>query len=299
MSLNDFTDRMAAAMKKRLGDGCQVSMHTVRKNNGITMTGLTFQCGESNISPTVYMNPYYDRVERLEMGFDDAVDEAVRTYQENCAVEDFDASQMLDYEKAKTRLRAKLINTDRNRDFLSDVPHREFLDLSLIYTVMVDCGGMGEGTVTVNHRHMEMWGVTEQELYEQAKANMEAADNLTVMNISEVLQEASEMEMPEETSAAAVPMCVISTRDRRHGAVAMMSRETMRKAAGIVGRDFVIFPSSIHEVIAVPAFFCGGGAEHLACMVREINRTEVLEEEVLSDHVYRYDSRTGDIAIAA
>lgn len=57
---------------------------------------------------------------------------------------------------------------------------------------------------------------------------------------------------------------------------------------------FYILPSSIHETLIIPK----DGAmtpKELGEMVREVNRTEVLREEVLSDRVYEYDREKGKI----
>ena len=55
-----------------------------------------------------------------------------------------------------------------------------------------------------------------------------------------------------------------------------------------IKRDFFILPSSVHEVLLVPASE-GLKKEDLTEMVREINKTEVSPNEVLSDIVYVYD----------
>ena len=49
--------------------------------------------------------------------------------------------------------------------------------------------------------------------------------------------------------------------------------------------DFLILPSSIHEVLAVPRSVCGD-IETLRNMVHEINENEVAPDERLSDNVY-------------
>lgn len=37
--------------------------------------------------------------------------------------------------KAGTKIRGCLINTERNKALLEEIPHRDFLDLSLVYTM--------------------------------------------------------------------------------------------------------------------------------------------------------------------
>jgi len=56
-------------------------------------------------------------------------------------------------------------------------------------------------------------------------------------------------------------------------------------------------PSSIHEVIVVSSII--KSAEDLALMVKDINRTELKPEEILSDHVYFYGKEEKIFKIAA
>ena len=66
----------------------------------------------------------------------------------------------------------------------------------------------------------------------------------------------------------------------------------------ILKNDYYILPSSVHEVIIVPY------SEILVCskldeMVREINITQVEEEDVLSNHVYLYDRGSGKLRVGS
>ena len=79
----------------------------------------------------------------------------------------------------------------------------------------------------------------------------------------------------------------------------MTDKKVMKKAAEIYGGDFVILPSSVHDLVLIPDVAKPEEAEQLANMVQEINETRVLAEEVLSGHVYRYCHQTGEIVILA
>ena len=52
----------------------------------------------------------------------------------------------------------------------------------------------------------------------------------------------------------------------------------------------VVLPSSIHEVLILPdnGFF---EVPALNEMVKEVNETQVPDEDILSDHVYYYDRK--------
>ena len=52
--------------------------------------------------------------------------------------------------------------------------------------------------------------------------------------------------------------------------------------------DYYVLPSSVHEVLIVPAEYVRN-RQMLDEMVREVNQVCVEEEEILSDHAYYYD----------
>ena len=64
----------------------------------------------------------------------------------------------------------------------------------------------------------------------------------------------------------------------------------LRMMGDILEEDFYILPSSIHEVIVVPESK-SPVKQDLEEMVREINETQVMENERLTNEVYHYDSK--------
>ena len=67
----------------------------------------------------------------------------------------------------------------------------------------------------------------------------------------------------------------------------MLNEEPIHELAEQVGGDLYILPSSVHEVIAVPADF--GSPEELAEMDYEINMEQVDINDRLSNQDYHYD----------
>ena len=74
----------------------------------------------------------------------------------------------------------------------------------------------------------------------------------------------------------------------------------MDRVSDKIGKSFFILPSSIHETIFVPASITETqDLSSLVDMVVQINGSEVQPEEVLSDHVYRYNYTNHSLEIAA
>lgn len=70
----------------------------------------------------------------------------------------------------------------------------------------------------------------------------------------------------------------------------MLYKGMMKDCARKLGGEFYIIPSSIHELILVPEAYVPEPVE-LIQMLRDINRIQVMPEEVLSDCIYRYEPR--------
>lgn len=66
--------------------------------------------------------------------------------------------------------------------------------------------------------------------------------------------------------------------------------------AGVLKENFYVLPSSVHEVIIVPESSQIRQSE-LERMVREINETQVPEEEILSNHAYFYYAQEGKLQL--
>ena len=76
-------------------------------------------------------------------------------------------------------------------------------------------------------------------------------------------------------------MTIVTNEKKINGAAVIMNEQFM-SAFG----DCFVIPSSIHEMIVVPA--AGADYDTLSDMINEVNRTQLRPEEVLSDHPYRF-----------
>lgn len=292
-----FAEELKVLLKGKMGDA-EIHVQNIEKNNGARLTGLAIRERGTGIAPCIYLEGYYADYENKDKSMETIAEEIIRFYCENKATCDFDVSMFADYSRVCPALRGRLVNTERNRERLEGMPHREFLDLSLVYCVEVSCpDDQGVGSVQIRDEHVELWGVTERELYGQAMANMEGADRAAIMGMSEILADmgVSFGKMPED----AFPMYVLTNRHRSNGAVQILNRKALEDAAELFGSDFFILPSSVHETILVPMEESEGVPDSLARMVSEVNETAVSEEEFLSSHVYRYCAGTGQVEVAA
>ena len=92
----------------------------------------------------MYLDDIYGKVQKKEQ-IEILVDEMINFYETEVKKDiDFsDISKLQDYEKVKLHLYPKLISTKKNKELLSDVPHKNILDLSLVYYLRCNSGKGG------------------------------------------------------------------------------------------------------------------------------------------------------------
>ena len=127
----------------------------------------------------------------------------------------------------------------------------------------------------------EKEGLTESDLYNAASKNTKELFPVSIKNMNEGIGEmifgesGIDEEMQKEFSEVMQEtpdencMYVITNESKLFGAASMLYEEPIHELAEQVGGDLYILPSSVHEVIAVPADF--DSPEELAEMVYEIN----------------------------
>lgn len=315
MTIQEFIFHILEKMQKEMEGEAEVSLREITKNNGVVLTGLTFTKKEINISPTIYLEEFYrEYTDGKDM--DKILAEIKDIYYTGRLEHDVDMDFFTDYRKAKERIVYKLVNYEKNEDFLKHLPHRKFLDLAIVYYYLVDIKEFANATILIHNKHLECWEVGEEELYKHAKINTPTLLKVNFCGMLEVLKEISEEDFFLETfdtkevdkavegengfllemhvKKDETGMYVLSNFSRMYGASAILYEGVLETCAKQLGSNLYILPSSVHEVILIPD---EGQVtkEKLEQMVREVNATQVEAQELLSDYVYYYSVETRGI----
>ena len=297
MKMEEFRENIVSLLTDRMGEKVTIAAKDVTKNNGVVLHAVEISEQGKNISPCIYLELIYQKFKDGEMNMVDAVDEIEGSYKKNAQSVCFDTEEFTDYGSVCKRIRARLVNTERNRERLEAMPHRGFLDLSLVYCVEFSVGD-GVGSITIDNNHAAMWDVTEEQLFEQALSNMEADGDAPIQSLAELLGEMTEC-FGEIFPTGDFQMYVLTNRQKINGASQIIRRDVLTHAGEYLGKDYMIIPSSIHEVLLVRDSGEPDFAKNIAGIVDFVNHTQVAEEEILSYHVYRYSRADGEVAIAA
>lgn len=286
MNYEEFICRVQAEVKEKMGEKAQVERRRITKNNGVELEGITITEEGQRISPMIYLDEYYSIYER-GVTIPQIGEDILRIYERSRESLPKTPDFYTDFEKVKARLACKLINYQRNEKQLARVPYVRCLDLALVFYYALEEEEIGRGTILIYNSHLTMWGISKEQLYEAARRNTPGLLPYEFIEMRELLAEsfADGEDFEEE-----LPMYVLSNRERHFGAVNMIYDSVLSEIGRRIGDDFYVLPSSVHECIIVPAGAKATRSE-LSNMVWDINRTQVLPEEVLSDNVYFYERK--------
>ncbi len=307
-TMDVFAATIKGAVEASLGDGYEVSIHEVLKNNDTRLTGLTIRTEESNVAPTIYLEGMFERYKAGDAAVPVIVSEIISVYESHKVTMPFDASMVTDFSACQSKVCFKLVNADRNKELLADAPHMIVCDdLAVIFYILVSNDGEGTATITVRRNLFDLWEVSEEELFKIALVNTQRLFRGSVMSMASVMMELLSDRMDEENAKEfydmvvsdedMVPMYVCTNTQKINGAGVLLYKDLLKEFAERVGTDFYILPSSIHETLLVPVSD-QMEVEYLRSMVREVNATQVAPEEVLSDNVYVYRKDDDEIALA-
>ncbi len=294
MEMREFANTINATLQAK---GYNSSINTVTKNNGIEYTGVIIKKDNTNLAPTIYLESYLKDYEEDNRTMESIITAIITVAEREPDMVSFETGSYTEWDKVKETIIMKIINKDRNANLLETVPFAEFCDLAIIFQSLVDVDN-GLATITVADSHLEMWGKTVEDLFELAKVNTPKLLPAKMQTMNDVM---ISMGMPEELLPPFEPekeMYILSNEHSTNGVATILYDDCriLHSLASDIGTNLYILPSSIHEVILMSTN--AGEPNVLSEMVKEVNGTQVLIEEQLSDNVYLYDRETNVITIA-
>lgn len=291
MSYEEFktwvSDEIRAWLPPEYADA-DVSIHRMEKL-GLTYDGLTVTRSGQRAAAAVNLTAFYGMYEDGKATGDiihEMADIAVMQPPQ------MEYSVFSDYEAAKDRLFIRVTNKEVNADVLADMPHKEVEDLAITYHVLVNHDQSGIASAPITNDLLRHYGVTAEQLHEDAVANsqrMLPAQLDSMQNMLFGMMEPDAADTLRDEPYPGSTMLVLTNNVQLNGAAALFYPGMMDQAAERLGGNFIVLPSSTHEVIMVPAD--GADFRSLEQMVKDINRSQVAPEERLSDHVYHYDAQ--------
>ncbi|NBJ93415.1 DUF5688 family protein [Parablautia muri] len=315
MNFKSFTQAILEKLQEMLGDNYSVFSQKVKKNNGIELTGVIAKRKERNAAPTIYINEFYHEG-MTEEEMNKIGDLLYHDFQAAEFEDNVDLSGFTEFEKAKKQLVFKLVHAQRNEELLKLIPHKLFHNLAVVfYYTVQEPPFYGKAAILVYNSHMQQWGTNLEQLYQAAMENAPVLFPSTIDSMQKVMVGILEEElkedilsdenrkddglfeenwveelagqMIEDMKEMKMPMYVLTNQQKLYGAACMLYPGVLKAFGEKTGQDFYVLPSSVHEVILVPAT-PGTDERTLWAIVTEINRTQVAEDEILADSIYYY-----------
>lgn len=318
MEIMDFCQKVKKGLNSYIGETVAINIKKIVKNNGIVLHSIIITEKEHNISPNIYLDELYEAYESGET-FCTIMEEVLHTYEQSRVRENVDMSFFLNYDSMKDKVVYKIISYEKNKELLLQVPHIAFLDLAMVFYCNVPKRELGSATILIYNNHLNMWKVSREQLYQDAKRNTPRIMQPSIFTIEDMMREIFLQTLKEKEDSAkkneeelldqkaakqllysvteeemAGKMFILTNDKKLFGAAVLLYEGLLEKIAQKLGENFFILPSSIHEVILIP----DDGkleAEELWKMVCEVNATQVEPEEVLTDSVYYFSLKNKKI----
>ena len=293
MEYREFLENVRKEVESRYDSNVSVTLNHVMKNNGTELDGITIMEKDKNIAPTIYINSFYDRyMEGVSLKA--VVSEIIRIYNQNKNSININADYFENYENVRKTIVYKLVNYQKNKKLLEDVPYKRVLDLAVVFYCLIEQRKGVSATALIHNEHLRIWNVTEDEIYNDALKNTPVLLAGSIVPMSKILSEIAgtapvdnDEKVCEYTGEDI--LYVLTNSSRVNGAACILYDNLLKKFANDVHSDLYILPSSVHEVIIVP--------KKNAFMVREVNEQGVSQDEILSDNVYEYNRKNGLITM--
>ena len=208
--------------------------------------------------------------------------------------------EKLRYSELRGGLRVRLMDTQIHAEDLKNAISRPVgCGYALAVYLELPEAFKGGGVVTVPREFSEICGVDERTILSDAMEGSCAMSFPRLTPIENVLFGDEPMNLlTGDQMPDGAQMLVLTAGDGILGASALFFPEMTDRIARIVGGNYYVLPSSIHEVLIMPE---GSRLtpEEMALMVRDVNENEVFPNERLGNRVLHYRGDLHMLQVAA
>ena len=232
------------------------------------------------VSPIVYINQMYEEYEKNK-----SLPNVLKKAADTISNTHVDITPTLDCKNLRENTIFVLVNAEDNKAMLSDVPHKRFLDLAIVFRWLIQRDNEKFMGAIITNEIAGKYNLNTDELFDIAKENTKRIYKPRFENVVDLVNRLSPDDpIPNDKS---VPMYILSNEIALEGASYILYEDILKDIRTQLGEDFYVIPSSINEVIIVPCSTID--AEYTKNMLRNVNRSVVARQEVLSDNVYKFD----------
>lgn len=287
MNYSSFCDYLLAALMNQLEPGTSITKETVRKNNNVFLDAFIIRIPGSVSAPVIYLEELYERYKNGTPIDKIAHFITAKVYAEiPVSTELIRNAHSLD--AMRERIAFRLISKKQNEALLSDVPWIPYLDLAIIFFLHLDCQGDTQLTAVIQNHQAKLWNLSPTDLYELAKTNTPRLYPYRFERMERLLLGFGEAKSQQFPYTHDLPtIFILSNQIGIHGASCILYENIIKDLAERMESDFIILPSSIHEVLILMDDHTHP-YETYRSIVQHVNAEEVAAEDILSDELYLY-----------
>ena len=301
MNFQQFSNELICQLRPMFPKDTQICIESIPKNNGIFLDALIIRDPDVNISPTIYLEDYYTLyTEGTSM--DEICHIICDVFLEVRLNHPIDPSFFTDFTQAKKHLIYQLINYDKNKERLSDLPHIRYLDLAIVFCCILHLENGETASIMIRNEHLQLWQTDLDTIKKQAFDNTPRPLPAYIQPITDAIRDLIESNeslarlLPLLTPDNTPPLYVLTNETQICGAACILYPSLLAEFSDSVGRDLYILPSSIHEVLLLPTDTrCAD--DQLRALVHSVNSEQLPPTQQLSDNVYYYSRESGGFVL--
>lgn len=276
------------------------------KHNDVHLTSIIVRRPQESIVPCIYLDAFFEEYRQGR-----TIKDCLKKMAEIRVRVDVEMEQKLQfrdfshYDSIKDCLQIRVCDYEKNRERLRGKLYCRAGDFALTYHVLYDLDEKTSANYQVTKDVLSTWGVDEETVHKDAlladKKRTPFFINAEEMayfmtgdsGCRNLLLENGALDMDDWT----LPMFILTNQKMQDGAGLLWQEGMMEKISGLLGGDYYVLPSSVHELIILPASTTGELSE-LSEIVHTVNREKVEQEDRLSDFVQFYDSQAKELVNA-
>ena len=285
----EFVSQCRIALCETGPEDIKIEERKVNKAQRGELNGVLFMKEGLLCAPTFYIEDFYKAYKdgtSIAVLSHDAIETAVRSMD----MASLFAQDSLEMIGDSESLRVRMLDKGRNKNYLKDKPYRE-LGCGFVYVAEI---GRGEYGAVITDELIKEYDMDENELFDKALNN-------TVVDFPAILHDLGESVIgdPESctnlldppygsTPAGAGPGFVLTNSRFFWGAGTLFYPGMIDRLHELLGGDFYVLPSSVHELILIAVD--DQDPQQLVDLVRSANRSVVKDNEILADDLYICES---------
>lgn len=273
MNLNEFTEKLLDCLTKK---GIIVNTKEVRRGLD-TKTMIAIKPNSlTEISPLIPADEVLALAIEHDATMEEAADFVIQIHEAKTVKVSLDIKN---YDAIKDYLLVRLVNKE-SYDLDENTVAKPYLDLMEVLSLLVPVDA-DNFVITVTKEMLKDWNKSEDEVFVDA-------DNSGVM--APIVRK-----MPSAPDGIETGVTVTNPHAHLGASVILANNNSLLKQiADEKGKDLLIMPSSVHEVIVTPMT---DRYDILKETLKYVNDTILRSVDILSYNIYKYDRLTGEIMV--